>query len=327
MTRQLAEDEAAALAHRYSTADENGADEKSDGRPEAVVERPRQIVGPILGDCALGKWDALRGRLPADARTARLFVTSSGKRLWFPPDRQPPARQLMAQRVCHVYEIDMGVHLTRVEIALPCAGDQCHFQAVVELRWQVADADAAVRSGLSNVANALMPEITTRLRAVTRKFDIEQVHDAESAAVDEFRGEPLGEEFGLSVRVFITLSMDEPTLAHAALLRKVERMRRIIVEGDYHQFALQLSVQEDSVTEVVQALAQERHNSKQAVLEFLTRMLESDAIERWEIEDDLRTLLQSMREWSNNELAGVNETRSTSLGSGKRATIPRGGQR
>jgi hypothetical protein len=315
MTRQLSEDEATSLAQRYSAADEDGVAEE-EARP--APERSRTIVGPILGDCPLGKWDALRGRMPADARTARLFVTSSGKRLWFPPDRQPPARKLMALRVCHVYEIDMGVHLTRVETKLPCAGDQCFFDAVVELRWQVRDAEVAVSSGLSNVANAVMPEITRRLRAVTRKFEIEQVHDAESAAVDAVTGEPLGREFGLSVQVYVTLSMDEPTLAHAALLRKVERLRRVIAEGDYHQFALQLSLQEDSVTEVMQVLAQERHNSKQVVVEFLTRMLESDAIERWEIEDDLRTLLQSLREWSNHELAGVKETRSTSLGTGKR---------
>jgi hypothetical protein len=328
MTRQLSEDEAASLAHRLSAVDGDGAAEE-DGREELwpMPERPRVIVGPILGDCPLGKWDALRGRMPADARTARLFVTSSGKRLLFPPNQQPPARKLVAQRVCHVYEIDMGVHLTRVETKLPCAGDQCFFDAVVELRWQVNNAEVAVSSGLSNVANQLMPEITTRLRAVTRKFEIEQVHDAESAAVAALEGEPLGEDFGLAVRAFVTLSMDEPTLTHAALLRKVERMRCIIVEGDYHQFALQLSLREDSVTEVMQVLAEERHNSRQVVVEFLTRMLESDAVERWEIEDDLRALLQSLREWSNNELAGVEVTRSTSLGVGRRATIPGGGRR
>ncbi len=313
MTSQLSEDE---------VAEEPGVQEET---PQ-VVEKPREIVGPILGDCPLGKWDALRGRLPADARTARLFVTTSGKRLWFPPEKQPPAHRLMVLRVCHVYEIDMGVHLTRVEMTLPCRGDQCHFRSVVELRWQVADAEIAVSSGLSNVANALMPEITTRLRAVTRKFDIEQVQDAESAAVEELRDVPLGEEFGLAVRVFVTMNMDEPTLVHAALLRKVERMRRIIVDGDFYQFALQLSLNEESITEVVQALAEERQNSRQSVLDFLTRMLESDAIERWEIEDDLRVMIQSLREWGNNELAGVNETRSTSLGNRRRPPISGGGK-
>ncbi|MCS7484565.1 hypothetical protein ACFFQW_48430 [Umezawaea endophytica] len=326
MTRQLSDD-AVLPARRYSAGDEGReTEEGGQEEPRPVLERPRVVVGPILGDCPLGRWDALRGRMPADARTARLFVTSSGKRLLFPPDQQPPARKLMAQRVCHVYEIDMGVHLTRVEMKLPCAGDQCFFDAVVEMRWQVKDAEVAVSSGLSNVASALMPEMTTRLRAVTRKFEIEQVHDAESAVVDALTGEPLGQEFGLSMRVFITLGMDEPTLAHAALLRKVERLRRIIVEGDYHQFALQLSLREDSITEVMQVLAEERHNSRQVVVDFLTRMLESDAIERWEIEDDLRALLQSLREWSNNELAGVKETRSTSLGTSRRATIPGGGK-
>ncbi|MEU7478156.1 hypothetical protein AB0A63_19385 [Lentzea sp. NPDC042327] len=329
MTRQLSNDDAVSLARHYTMLqNEDGSDEETE--PQDVVnldERPREITGPILGDCPLGRWDALRGQLPADGRTARLFVTASGRRLWFPPDQQPTARVLMRQRVCHVYEIDMGVHLTRVELTLPCAGDECFFQAVVELRWRLTDAVTAVASGLSNVAKALMPEITARLRSVTRKFDIEQVNDAEAAAVQALAVEPLGVEFGLEVRTYISLTMDQPTLAHAALMRKVERLRRVLVEGDYHQFALQLSLDEDSVTEVMQALIDERKTSRQAVLEFLSRMLESDAIERWEVEDDLRVLLQSLREWSNNTLAGVRETPSTSLGTGKRATIPGGEKR
>ncbi|WP_330277092.1 hypothetical protein OG205_16325 [Lentzea sp. NBC_00516] len=319
MTRQLSDDDVASQAYRHTATGEDGAAEEGEQEDLwPLPERPRDIAGPILGDCRLGKWDALRGRMPADARTARVFVTTSGRRLFFAPDQQPSGRRLIAQRVCHVYEVDMGVHLTRVEVKLPCAGDQCFFDGVVELRWRVSDAEAAVKSGVSNVANELMPEITKRLREVTRKFDIEQVHDAETAAADALTGERLGVDFGLDVQVFLNFSMDEPTLAHAALVRKVDRLRHIIAEGDYHQFALQLSLREDSIAEVIQTLAEERHSSKQVVVDFLTRTLESDAIERWEIEDDLRVLLQSMREWSNNELAAVKETRSTSLGAGRR---------
>ncbi|MFJ5985248.1 hypothetical protein [Lentzea sp. NPDC092896] len=327
MTRQLFDDDVASQTYRHATTGEDGAAEE--GQQEELwplPERSRDIVGPILGDCRLGKWDALRGRMPADARTARVFVTSSGKRLFFAPDQQPPGRKLVAQRVCHVYEVDMGVHLSRVEVKLPCAGDQCFFDGVVELRWQVSDAEVAVSSGVSNVANELMPEITTRLRAVTRKFDIEHVDHAELAAADALTGEQLGRKFGLDVQVFLHLSMDEPTLAHAALVRKVDRLRHIIAEGDYHQFALQLSLREDSITEVMQMLALERHNSKQVVVDFLARMVESDAIERWEIEDDLRVLLQSLRDWSNSELASVKETRTTSLGTARRP-IPGGDKR
>ncbi|GGM70208.1 hypothetical protein GCM10011609_02360 [Lentzea pudingi] len=320
MTRQLSQDEAISLARRLVVADGNpAAEEGSEEETRLPPERPREVVGPILGDCSLGKWDALRGRMPADARTARLFVTSTGKRLFFAPDQQPSAGRLIRQRVCHVYEIDMGTHLTRVETKLPCRGDDVFFDAVVELRWRVQDAELAVRSGVTNVGNELMPEITRCLRGVTRTFEVGEVREAEEQALKELTsGDPFGQRFGLHVEIFLTLSMDEPSLVHAALDRKVERMRGIIVKGDYHQFALQLSVREKSITEVMQVLAQERQNSKQVVVEFLTKMLESDAIERWEIEDDLRVLLQSLREWSNGELAGVQETRSTSLGTGRR---------
>lgn len=311
----------------HSRQEDDQADPgKSAQRPDAAarkassgnVNTPGDISGPVVAEQQIGWWEPLRGRLPVDARTARVFVTRSGRNIVFPPDRQPTVGELLWQGVRRVYEVDTGAHWTRIETELPSRGDHFAFRAEIDLRWRAVDPLLVVTSGLTEVRHVLTPLLLTRLRAVTRRFDIRDAHQAENDAAADLADDPPGADLGLRVQVFIRFAMDDPTLEHAAVQRRVDQFRRIIAEGDFHQFALQLALKPDDIDTVIKELVHERDSSRAAVFDFVTRMLQSDALERWQVEDHVRAMLDWLSESSNKVLAGTDEARMVSFGSSSR---------
>jgi len=150
---------------------------------------------------------------------------------------------------------------------------------------------------------------------------------AEEAANARLRRSMLGTEFGLELEVFIRLAMDEISLTNAVIARKVELFRRIISTGDFNQFALELALQPSDIGTVVKLLVDERDSHRQAVFDFVTRLLESDALDRWQIDDQVRTTLQWLRDSGYKVLAGSDEARRFSYGENHRepAGIPENG--
>jgi hypothetical protein len=271
------------------------------------------LGGPIVGERAVTWSDLLSWRLPVDARTARVFLTRSGNTIGFPPGLQPTTGELLWKRVRRVYEINTGTHLSRIEVDLPSRGDQFMFRAVVDLRWRAVDPSQVVASGLTDVRRVLSPVLLDRLRSVTRRFDILDAHNAETAANEVLDDKGLGTDHGLALQAFVRLSMDDASLEQAAVQRRAEHFRNIIAAGDFHQSALQLAMKPEGVDSVMTALMSERDSSREAVFDFVTKLLESDALERWQVEDQVKAVLQWLKESSNKVLSGADEARSVSF--------------
>jgi 23S rRNA G2069 N7-methylase RlmK/C1962 C5-methylase RlmI len=77
---------------------------------------------------------------------------------------------------------------------------------------------------------------------------------------------------------------------------RVEMYRGIITRGDIDQFALQLAQRPDDVASVVQLMREERDERRRQVTDFVLQMLNSGAIERWEIDDQVRAALNWLKE-------------------------------
>lgn len=279
----------------------------------------REVRSPILRERRIKRFEFLYRRLPVTSRVAHVLVTSSGRRLVCRPEKQPTTGELLWGGYCTAYDVDLGVHVTQLVATSPSQGDKIAFRATLDLIWTVVSPEDVVLTGVDDVRIALAPFLLQGLRTVTRKFEITASKDAEAAANECFEGNTLGARFGLSVEVFIRLAMDEPTLNHAAIQRKVELFHDIVAAGDFHQFALQLALAPGDVSAVVGMLLQERDSHRQAVFDFVTSLLESDALDRWQIDDQVRTTLQWLRDSGYKVLAGSDEARKFSFGENDRA--------
>lgn len=82
----------------------------------------------------------------------------------------------------------------------------------------------------------------------------------------------------------------------ALVSARVEMYRNIIGRGDIDQFALQLAERPEDVASVVQLMREEREQTRMRITDFVLQMLNSGAIERWEIDDQVRTALSWLKE-------------------------------
>lgn len=283
--------------------------------------RPPRFRGPIVGERDVRRFELLYHRLPASARVARVFATSSGHQIVYWPDKQPTMGELLWSGIRTVYEVDLGVHVTQIVAAPPSQGDTTTFRAAIDVIWKVIDPSKVVLTGLGDVRQAVSPSLLHQLRAITRQYEIAELEKAEEAANGRLRHSTLGAEFGLTLEVFVRLAMDEASLDHAATQLKVEIFRRIISAGDFNQFALQLALNSSDISTVVKMLVDERDSHRQAVFDFVTRLLESDALDRWQIDDQVRTTLQWLRDSGYKVLAGSDEARKFSYGENHREQV------
>jgi hypothetical protein len=267
------------------------------------------------------------------AHVGLVLVTLSGEHHGFLPEKQPTMGELLWKGGGTLYEIDMGRHWTRVELAVPSRSEAFSFDAVVDVEWWVEDPVKIVKHGVYDVRKALEPHLWHRLSATTRSFEVEDNALAEGAAAASLAVLPVGTEYGLVTRAFLRLRMDTPTVQHASAVRDVRReieleqetqmlrllreestavlvdrrlarYRGILLSGDFDQFALQLAQNPDEVPAVVEMLREERHRNRRAVTDFVTHLLDSGAIDRHEVNDQVREALRWLKEATDAVLTG-----------------------
>lgn len=130
----------------------------------------------------------------------------------------------------------------------------------------------------------------------------------------------LGAEYGLWTRVIVHLALDEAATEHNAKIKRLEwaiqeeeaaqklrllqnrnqqaitaeRMeiyRGIVAAGDVDQFALRLVQQPDDISAITAIIREDRLTSRSETVDFISRMVESGVVERWEVSDQVREAL------------------------------------
>jgi hypothetical protein len=302
-----------------------------DGRSDSTLS-----FRPIIGERHVGRFEVLLRRRPVRGHVGLVLVTQRGEHHSFRPDRQPTTGELLWLGSGTLYEVDMGRHWARVELEVPSRTEAFSFDAVVDVEWWVADPVPVVKHSVHDVRKALEPNLRQRLSAITRKWEVEDSAHAEDEATDSLAGMPVGAEYGLDTRAFVRLRMDTPSVQHASnvrdvhreieleratqelrlvreestsalITRRVQRYRVILQSGNLDQFALQLAQNPDETPAVIQMLREERHNNRRAVTDFVTRLLDSGAVDRHEIDDQVREALRWLKDATDTVLGDPNK--------------------
>jgi hypothetical protein len=265
-------------------------------KAEKPKDRPEVPFSPIVDEKRLGRFEHLYRRMHISARLAHVFVTRAGECVVFPPSRQPTTGQLVWSGFRTMYAVDLGLHFTQVREKLPSVGDTFAFNATVDLAWHVDDPRLVVLEGVTDVRKALSPTMLSRLREATRKHAIDFSEAAEREANAALADETLGKEIGLAVKAFVRLTPDDVILEQAVRTRQVDHFREIIARGDLERFALRLATTPEAAGSIVQDLFIVKGAHRKEVFDFISRLLESDALDRWQIDDQVRATLRQVQE-------------------------------
>lgn len=279
-------------------------------KPEPGEAPPRQC--PIIDEYPVGSFGVYPSSL-IKARIAIVGITARGEYIAY-LDHAPTTRELVRRRVRYVSEVDMGLYQTQIISTAPATDDTFDFGVDVHLRWRVSNPKTVVRDGIRDVRATLEPLVLARIRSITRQFRPEQSADAESKINDILLPFAEAAGFGFAVDGIARLCMADAVRDEFQLDRRVSAYRKIIATGDFGQFAFMLAMNPNDASAVVKALVEERDRARQDTIDFVTKLVDSGAIERWQVADQIRVALQWLLDGSNRVITGTDEARPPSFG-------------
>jgi hypothetical protein len=287
---------------------ERKKDEKPPPKPEIrTVDGSRHA--PIVGEHHFGRLRVFHRRTPMRPWVARVFILGNGRMVEYGRDKQPTTGELLWGGYRTMYEVDLALHRLGLEITLPSSGDEFVFRAVADVQWRVSDPKLIVLRGVTDIRDVMVPQLLDGLRKATRSLLATEVEQAEKSANAQFQENWLTEDYGLRTNVHVRLRLDKQQEENARLFADVQAYKSLIAAGDLDQFALQLARDPEKVDEVVRLLVQERDTHRREVCDFLTKLLDSDALDRWQIDDQVRVLLQWMDASISRVLTGTDSAR------------------
>jgi phage host-nuclease inhibitor protein Gam len=153
------------------------------------------------------------------------------------------------------------------------------------------------------------------------KIDVSAPTGIEQAMRDAIKDECLGAEYGLWTRAIAHLALDKAATDHNAKMMQLkwaieeeeaehrlrvvqnknqqeiakERMeiyRKIIAAGDVDRFALRLARNPDDISAITEIIREDQLTSRHDTIEFISHMVESGVVERWEVGDQVREALE-----------------------------------
>ncbi|MFE6716586.1 hypothetical protein ACFVDU_03230 [Streptomyces albidoflavus] len=245
------------------------------------ADRHTELRDPVLTVRQISRFEFNRKALTRIDH-ALVFTTPRGGHEVYLPPRRPSRSEVAAKRYTSVYEVDMGIHPWREELALPSDNDAFEFGAEVDFSWQVVDPVRYVAGGHRDVPALLVGELQQAARPVTRRFPVSASAEAERELLRAMAGlGPLGATAGLQVTWTLRVRRDEGDIAHQRRLREIDQnvaeqiradqggMQADLVrhKRDLQQDALQISRSLEYGEQAQQlALQQQRWQHEQALL-------------------------------------------------------------
>ncbi|MFJ2896391.1 hypothetical protein ACIO87_16090 [Streptomyces sp. NPDC087218] len=186
------------------------------------ADRGTRLTDPVVTVRQLSRFGFSRRPLTRIDH-ALVFSAQDGSYDPYLPPLRPSRAGAAAKRYTAVYEVDMGVHPVREEIALPSDDDAFEFVAAVELAWRVVDPARFVASRYRDVPRLLIGELEQAARAVTRRYPASRSAAAEEALLREVaaRGTP-GARVGLTADWTIRLRGDQEVVDHVRRMRSID---------------------------------------------------------------------------------------------------------
>ncbi|MDH6190824.1 hypothetical protein M2168_003856 [Streptomyces sp. CZ24] len=187
------------------------------------ADRHTELRDPVLTVRQISRFEFSRKALTRIDH-ALVFTTPRGGHEVYLPPRRPSRSEVAARRYTSVYEVDMGIHPWREELALPSDNDAFEFGAEVDFSWQVVDPARYVAGGHRDVPALLVGELQQAARPVTRRFPVSASAEAERELLRATAGlGPLGATAGLQVTWTLRVRRDEGDIAHQRRLREIDQ--------------------------------------------------------------------------------------------------------
>ncbi|MFH8514836.1 hypothetical protein ACH4CE_06890 [Streptomyces gelaticus] len=212
------------------------------------ADRGTRLTDPVVTVRQLSRFGFARRPLTRIDH-ALVFSAPDGSYDTYLPPVRPTRAGAAAKRYTAVYEVDMGVHPVREEIALPSDDDAFEFAVVVELSWQVVDPARFVASRHRDVPRLLVGELEQSARAVTRRYAVSRSAAAEQALLREVRAHgTLGARAGLAADWTVRLRGDQGVIEHVRRMRSIDHTAteqiRAELRGREHDSAIDRRVRE-----------------------------------------------------------------------------------
>ncbi|QEU89716.1 hypothetical protein CP970_00990 [Streptomyces kanamyceticus] len=240
------------------------------------------------------------------------------------PEGEEGRMQRWFARPYTAFELQLGWHTASFKVELPAKERGRSFPAEVRVRWKVEDPCLVARSQVTDVAALLVPELEQRLRDVSRAHSINDAEDVHDAVQKELRGEGLGGQFGLELDVFVAISWDKLIQDHGAnrgqvlhqtdleeLNQKLRQLRdgnqrelisawaedfqEAMKRGDHAVMAQMMARNPQDLGEIRQMFRKEQRESRQDVMELMSRLIDGGLLERWELGEQAMVVVEFLR--------------------------------
>jgi hypothetical protein len=274
---------------------------------------------------------------PVTAHLAHVLVTTKGEhRIVWPHDRahsvvwqHTRTSSLFRGQIKTVYDIDLGIHHLRFDAELPGAGDTFSFKASAVVEWRVLDPSLVVRSQLSDIRPAVQPAVIEEMRRIAREFGVEQSAAAERAINERLVGEALdfnnlaqlgdalaktassghvGREYGVWTRTIASVQPDrlkqelrmlQEQNKNQVLANRMGFYRDAFMSGDIERAVLQVAQNPEELSAVAQMVREQELAGQRMTIDFVNKLLEAGAIERWQVNDQAKAALDWLRQSTN----------------------------
>jgi hypothetical protein len=77
---------------------------------------------------------------------------------------------------------------------------------------------------------------------------------------------------------------------------RIKLYREIIAAGDVERFALRLAGNPDDISAITTIIREDQLTSRRDTIEFISHMVDSGVVERWEVSDQVREALEWLRD-------------------------------
>ncbi|MFJ9211459.1 hypothetical protein CU044_1255 [Streptomyces sp. L-9-10] len=208
-----------------------------------------------------------------------------------------------------ICEIALGTFVTTLQMELPAAGGTTFFKAEVDIHWTVTDPHLVATQVVTDVAQRLTAPTLERLREVSSEFPVSQAEQADRAITRHCAGgrwADLGAEFGLRVRLYVRLRVDDKTIDHMDDIRDAHasaevtrvhqtRFRAMLQGGELDQLSYMLAADPQAAKDFLEKIRQEGRQDEKDRVDRLFDMVASGQIQSNDVETQALELLNRGR--------------------------------
>ncbi|WP_030955560.1 hypothetical protein [Streptomyces sp. NRRL S-481] len=213
-----------------------------------------------------------------------------------------------------------GQHQVSFQLELPTSGDRSRFKAGADVNWEVRDFHLAAEKRVVDVERMLRPPLESRLRGISRRYGLDSAQQVDEAIQDELasgRWSDFGADLGLVTQVFIRIDLGQAAADHHAQMVAVEKSsevqqamdtaqkarvmanmedaQKLISAGEATQYAHLLAQDPSRAQDILAELQRQARDQRQGALDYLTNLINQGVVQRHQIDDQVRALIDFSR--------------------------------